>query len=44
MYQTPEQPDQAVGGSDFGMSFGDMARFRVSIFKQRGNVAMVLGI
>ncbi len=31
-----------VGGSDFGFAFGDMARFRVSIFKQRGNVAMVL--
>ncbi|MEX0978553.1 MAG: PilT/PilU family type 4a pilus ATPase, partial [Pirellulales bacterium] len=33
---------QAVGGADFGMAFGDMARFRVSIFKQRGNIAMVL--
>jgi twitching motility protein PilT len=31
-----------VGGSDFAFAFGDMARFRVSIFKQRGNVAMVL--
>jgi len=33
---------QEVGGSDFGFAFGDMARFRVSIFKQRGNVGMVL--
>ncbi len=33
---------QEVGGSDFGFSFGDAARFRVSIFKQRGNVSMVL--
>src|ERR1700730_4844866 len=31
-----------VGGCDFGFAFGDMARFRVSVFKQRGNVAMVL--
>lgn len=33
---------QEVGTSDFGFAFGDLARFRVSIFKQRGNVAMVL--
>ena len=33
---------QEVGGSDFGFAFGDKARFRVSIFKQRGNIAMVL--
>ncbi len=33
---------QEKGGSDFGFAFGEMARFRVSIFKQRGNVAMVL--
>ncbi len=31
-----------VGGSDFGFAFGDYCRFRVSIFKQRGNVGMVL--
>src|ERR1700690_4356087 len=31
-----------VGGSDFGMAFGDYCRFRCSIFKQRGNVGMVL--
>jgi twitching motility protein PilT len=37
-----QQELQAVGGADFGMAFGDMARFRVSIFKQRGNIAMVL--
>ena len=37
-----QQELQAVGGSDFGFAFGDLARFRVSIFKQRGNVAMVL--
>jgi twitching motility protein PilT len=30
------------GGSDFGFGFGDRGRFRVSIFKQRGNVGLVL--
>lgn len=37
-----QQELQAVGGSDFGFAFGDLARFRVSVFKQRGNIAMVL--
>jgi twitching motility protein PilT len=37
-----QQELQAVGGSDFGFAFGDMARFRVSVFKQRGNISMVL--
>ena len=31
-----------TGGSDFGFSFGDKGRFRVSIFKQKGNVGIVL--
>jgi twitching motility protein PilT len=42
---TPErcqQELQEVGGTDFGMAFGDQARFRVSVFKQRGHVGMVL--
>ncbi|GIW91170.1 MAG: twitching motility protein PilT [Pirellulaceae bacterium] len=42
---TPERCQrelQEVGTSDFGFAFGDLARFRVSVFKQRGNVAMVL--
>ena len=30
------------GGSDFGFAFGDMARFRVSVFKERGNFGMAL--
>ncbi|MDA1044216.1 MAG: type IV pilus twitching motility protein PilT [Verrucomicrobia bacterium] len=30
------------GGSDFGFSFGTQARFRVSIFKQKGSVGVVL--
>ncbi len=37
-----QQELQEVGGTDFGFAFGDLARFRVSIFKQRGNMAMVL--
>src|SRR5438309_1714647 len=30
------------GGSDFGFAFGDAARFRVSVFKERGNFGMAL--
>ncbi|HLX62607.1 MAG TPA: type IV pilus twitching motility protein PilT [Planctomycetota bacterium] len=30
------------GGADFGFAYGDKARFRVSIFKERGNVGVVL--
>jgi twitching motility protein PilT len=33
---------QEAGSADFGFAFGDKARFRVSIFKQRGDIAMVL--
>ncbi len=42
---TPDRCQQELqerGGSDFGFAYGDQARFRVSIFKQRGNVGMVL--
>lgn len=42
---TPERCQvelQEVGGTDFGFAFGDQARFRVAVFKQRGNVGMVL--
>ena len=42
---TPErcqQELQEVGGSDFGFAFGELARFRVSVFKQKGNHAIVL--
>lgn len=31
-----------TGGSDFGFGFGDKARFRVSVLKQKGNVGIVL--
>ena len=37
-----QQELQEVGTTDFGFAFGDLARFRVSVFKQRGTVAMVL--
>jgi len=42
---TPERNQQEVnevGGTDFGFGYGDAARFRVSIFKQRGDLAIVL--
>jgi twitching motility protein PilT len=39
-----QQQLQEEGGADFGFAFGDQARFRVSIFKQRGFVGMVLRI
>jgi twitching motility protein PilT len=37
-----QQELQEVGGSDFGFAFGDAGRFRVSIFKQKGAVAIAL--
>lgn len=33
---------QRVGGTDFGFAFKDIARFRVSVFKERGHIAMSL--
>ncbi len=33
---------EEVGGIDFGFSYGQKARFRVSCFKQKGSYAMVL--
>ncbi len=33
---------QEMGSADFGFAYADKARFRVSIFKQRGDIAMVL--
>lgn len=33
---------QEEGGSDFGFAYGERARFRVAIFKQKGNVSLVL--
>ncbi|MCC6359195.1 MAG: type IV pilus twitching motility protein PilT [Phycisphaerales bacterium] len=42
---TPErnqQEFQEEGGTDFGFAFGDKGRFRVSVFRAKGNVSMVL--
>jgi twitching motility protein PilT len=42
---TPERNQlelQEVGGTDFGFAYGEAARFRVSVFRQRGDLAMVL--
>ncbi len=42
---TPERCQtelQEAGSTDFGFAFGEQARFRVSVFKQRGNVGLVL--
>jgi twitching motility protein PilT len=42
---TPERNQQELqeeGGTDFGFAYGDKARFRVAIFRQRGNVTVVL--
>jgi len=42
---TPQRYQQEVeeeGSADFGFSFGDKGRFRVAIFKQRGNVSITL--
>lgn len=42
---TPEknqQELQEVGGTDFGFAFGDAGRFRTAVFRQKGNVTMVL--
>jgi twitching motility protein PilT len=37
-----QQELQEIGGSDFAIEFTDGYRFRVAIFKQRGNIGMVL--
>src|SRR5512137_3025948 len=42
---TPDRNQQEIqeeGGTDFGFAFGDAGRFRVSVFRQRGNLAIVL--
>jgi twitching motility protein PilT len=37
-----QQKLQEDGTADFGFAFGDKARFRVSVFKAKGNIGMVL--
>jgi len=42
---TSEEHIQATrerGGADFGFAFGEVARFRVSVFKEKGNFGVVL--
>jgi twitching motility protein PilT len=42
---TSEDHIQSVrekGGADFGFAFGELARFRVSVFKEKGNFGLVL--
>ena len=41
---TPERSQQELqeeGGCDFGFAYGEAARFRVSVFRQRGDLAIV---
>jgi twitching motility protein PilT len=42
---TPEKNQQEIaemGGTDFGFAYGEAARFRVSVFRQRGAMSLVL--
>ncbi len=42
---TPERCQQEIqeeGGCDFGFAFGEHGRFRVSVFRQKGNLTLVL--
>ena len=36
------QQTREKGGADFGFAFGELARFRVSVFKEKGNFGLVL--
>lgn len=37
-----QQKVREQGGADFGFAFGDLARFRVSVLKQKGHIGLVL--
>ena len=42
---TPEKNQQEIqenGGTDFGFAFSDAGRFRTSVFRQKGNISLVL--
>jgi twitching motility protein PilT len=42
---TPDKNQQELqeeGGTDYGFAYGDQARFRVSVFRQKGVLSMVL--
>ncbi|MBN1270370.1 MAG: type IV pilus twitching motility protein PilT [Kiritimatiellae bacterium] len=37
-----QQKTREQGGTDFGFGFGKLARFRVSVYKQKGNIGLAL--
>ncbi len=37
-----QQELQEIGSTDFGFGFGDKGRFRVSVFRQKGDLSLVL--
>jgi len=42
---TPDKNQQELqeeGGTDYGFAYGDQARFRVAVFRQKGNLSIVL--
>ncbi|MHC4583024.1 MAG: type IV pilus twitching motility protein PilT [Planctomycetota bacterium] len=42
---TPDKNQQELqeeGGTDFGFAYGDQARFRVAVFRQKGDLSIVL--
>ena len=39
-----QQKLRQEGGVDFGFAFGDQARFRVSVLKQKGNVGIIMRV
>ena len=42
---TPDKNQQELqeeGGTDYGFAYGDEARFRVAVFRQKGNLSIVL--
>ena len=42
---TPERNQQELqeeGGTDYGFAYGDEARFRVAVFRQKGNITLCL--
>jgi twitching motility protein PilT len=42
---TPEKNQQEIqeeGGTDFGFAYADKGRFRVSVFRQKGSIAIVM--
>jgi twitching motility protein PilT len=42
MAEDKQHEVEQCGGADFALPFGELARFRVSVFKERGNYGIVL--